>query len=99
MSKPIVVIVCMARSSGGSLNGAHIQGTDVPVEEPSTASNSEADLRPVLFGVTPGSGLRQIGPACPKNTKKRHLTTTPGRRSSDSMSAEVLRRVVRLDVR
>jgi hypothetical protein len=31
----------------GSLNSAHIHGTDVPVEEPSTASNSEV----VRFGV------------------------------------------------
>jgi hypothetical protein len=38
----------MARSSDhGSLNSAHIHGTDVPVEEPSTASNSEV----VRFGV------------------------------------------------
>jgi hypothetical protein len=45
----INVAVCckqkVAVSSGiltrGSLNSAHIHGTDVPVEEPSTASNSE----------------------------------------------------------
>src|SRR6202051_5420787 len=29
----------------GSLNSAHIRGTDVPVEEPSTASNSEVGGR------------------------------------------------------
>jgi len=52
MSKPIVVIVCMARSSESwGLNSAHIHGTDVPVEEPSTASNSEvAPLFNHLFG-------------------------------------------------
>src|SRR3954470_18656927 len=39
MSRPIVVIVCMdAPPNRGSLNSAHIHGTHVPVEEPSTAS-------------------------------------------------------------
>src|SRR3954454_14146869 len=39
MSRPIVVIVCMdAPPNRGSLNSAHIFGTHVPVEEPSTAS-------------------------------------------------------------
>src|SRR5277367_3492435 len=31
----------LAPLNRGSLNSAHIHGTDVPVEEPSTASNSE----------------------------------------------------------
>src|SRR4029079_4959004 len=39
MSRPIVVIVCMdAPPNRGSFNSAHIRGTHVPVEEPSTAS-------------------------------------------------------------
>src|ERR1019366_9516740 len=37
----------LAPLNRGSLNSAHIHGTDVPVEEPSTASNSEV----VRFGV------------------------------------------------
>jgi hypothetical protein len=36
----------LAPLNRGSLNSAHIHGTDVPVEEPSTASNS--DLSPCL---------------------------------------------------
>src|SRR6185503_5268627 len=44
MSRPIVVIVCMdAPPNRGSFNSAHIFGTHVPVEEPSTAS--EPDVR------------------------------------------------------
>src|SRR4051794_20019318 len=39
MSRPIVVIVCMdAPPNRGSFNSAHIFGTHVPVEEPSTSS-------------------------------------------------------------
>src|SRR3954453_13257940 len=38
----IVVIVCMdAPPNRGSLNSAHIHGTHVPVEEPSTASGAD----------------------------------------------------------
>jgi hypothetical protein len=36
----------LAPLNRGSLNSTHIHGTDVPVEEPSTASNS--DLGPRL---------------------------------------------------
>src|SRR5260370_19139736 len=43
MSNPIVVTVCMARPvNRGSLNSAHIHGTHVPVEEPSTASQPDS---------------------------------------------------------
>jgi len=35
----------LAPLNRGSLNNAHIRGTDVPVEEPSTASNSEVGAR------------------------------------------------------
>src|SRR3954452_10546837 len=43
MSRPIVVIVCMdAPPNRGSLNSAHIFGTHVPVEEPSTASQPDS---------------------------------------------------------
>jgi hypothetical protein len=42
MSKPIVVIAAsLAPLNRGSLNSAHIHGTDVPVEEPSTASTTD----------------------------------------------------------
>src|SRR6476659_1809637 len=42
MSRPIVVIVCMdAPPNRGSFNSAHIFGTHVPVEEPSTASGPD----------------------------------------------------------
>src|SRR6266404_5696696 len=34
----------LAPLNRGSLNSAHIHGTDVPVEEPSTASNSEVAI-------------------------------------------------------
>jgi hypothetical protein len=41
MSRPIVVITYMFGSSDpGGLNSAHIHGTHVPVEEPSTASRA-----------------------------------------------------------
>src|SRR6202790_1539684 len=39
----------------GSLNSAHIHGTDVPVEEPSTASNSDLDPRNRQVCFTPDS--------------------------------------------
>jgi hypothetical protein len=43
MSRPIVVIVCMdAPPNRGSFNNAHIHGTHVPVEEPSTASTADS---------------------------------------------------------
>src|SRR6478735_9308820 len=43
MSRPIVVIVCMdAPPNRGSFNSAHIFGTHVPVEEPSTASEPDS---------------------------------------------------------
>jgi hypothetical protein len=46
MSKPIVVTVCMARSSESREPfSAHIRGTHVPVEEPSTASISECTAK------------------------------------------------------
>jgi hypothetical protein len=46
MSNPIVVIVCMAAPlHRGSFNSAHINGTDVPVKEPSTASISDIALQ------------------------------------------------------
>src|SRR3954471_20600465 len=46
MSRPIVVIVCMdAPPNRGSLNSAHIFGTHVPVEEPSTASKPAVSSR------------------------------------------------------
>src|SRR5258707_2194422 len=32
----------------GSLNSAHIHGTDVPVEEPSTASNPDIAALPII---------------------------------------------------
>src|SRR5258705_126864 len=32
----------------GSLNSAHIHGTDVPVEEPSTASVTDDEGRPII---------------------------------------------------
>ena len=42
ISKPIVLSSAwLAPLNRGSLNSAHIHGTDVPVEEPSTASNPE----------------------------------------------------------
>src|ERR1035438_10160228 len=46
MSRPIVVIVCIVSSSPnrGSFNSAHIRGTHVPVEEPSTASTTDMGL-------------------------------------------------------
>ena len=41
ISRPIVVIVCIFGSSKlWGLNSAHIHGTHVPVEEPSTASKA-----------------------------------------------------------
>src|SRR6188508_2372147 len=55
MSRPIVVIVCMdAPPNRGSFNSAHIFGTHVPVEEPSTASIADSctaanDACDVLF--------------------------------------------------
>src|SRR4051812_6003048 len=43
MSRPIVVIVCMdAPPNRESFNSAHIFGTHVPVEEPSTASTADS---------------------------------------------------------
>jgi hypothetical protein len=36
----------LAPLNRGSLNSAHIHGTDVPVEEPSTASTCNIDVRP-----------------------------------------------------
>jgi len=42
----IVVIVCMVRSSESwEPNSAHIHGTDVPVEEPSTSINNRHQSR------------------------------------------------------
>src|ERR1035438_8570797 len=48
MSRPIVVIVCIVSSSPnrGSFNSAHIRGTHVPVEEPSTASTTDLQRLP-----------------------------------------------------
>src|SRR4051812_21219288 len=69
MSRPIVVIVCMdAPPNRGSLNSAHIHGTHVPVEEPSTASepavsnrSKEASLVDHLVGA--GEQRRRHGEA------------------------------------
>ena len=47
MSNPIVVIVCTGSLlNGGSLNSAHMHGTDVPMEEQSTASNTDSTAIP-----------------------------------------------------
>jgi len=44
MSRPIVVIACMIGSSESwRINSTHINGTHVPVEEPSTASEANID--------------------------------------------------------
>src|ERR1700676_4888177 len=43
----------------GSLNSPHIRGTDVPVEEPSTASNSEVAAPPRYFCFAPMNGHRE----------------------------------------
>jgi hypothetical protein len=53
----------------GSLNSAHIHGTDVPVEEPSTASNSEVELADADFCFTPESGRPADGLGCPFSAK------------------------------
>jgi hypothetical protein len=46
----------------GSLNSAHIHGTDVPVEEPSTASNSDVDTHNWDVGFTPHERTSAAGP-------------------------------------
>jgi hypothetical protein len=57
----------LAPLNRGSLNSAHIHGTDVPVEEPSTASNS--DLGPRLSEVRSSPNNRHAATiaACPKS--------------------------------
>ena len=45
-----------AKFKRGSLNSAHIHGTHVPVEEPSTASKPEVAARPAHFRSSPDSG-------------------------------------------
>src|SRR6476660_5125478 len=57
MSRPIVVIVCMdAPPNRGSFNSAHIRGTHVPVEEPSTASGAD------IYGHRAGAVLKKWTP-------------------------------------
>src|SRR4051812_34568979 len=65
MSRPIVVIVCMdAPPNRGSFNSTHIHGTHVPVEEPSTASNSEvATTRPPSSNWSSGRSYLRNGDA------------------------------------
>src|SRR4051795_11944673 len=74
MSRPIVVIVCMdAPPNRGSLNSAHIFGTHVPVEEPSTASLphsctaalSSSIRSPHRRHVLAGCGFRRSRPGIP----------------------------------
>src|ERR1700704_4788140 len=55
MSRPIVVTVCMfAPPNRGSIISAHIHGTHVPVEEPSTAS--DADFEPAVVAFPQDAG-------------------------------------------
>src|ERR1035438_4522192 len=68
MSRPIVVIVCIVSSSPnrGSFNSAHIRGTHVPVEEPSTASTTEVAV--ASFNHLVGTAQQRLG-----NSKAQHL--------------------------
>src|SRR5436189_2863796 len=62
MSRPIVVIVCMdAPLNRGSLNSAHIHGTHVPVEEPSTASIGDIARCLKLQPTTHAPSSRRLG--------------------------------------
>src|SRR5450432_3035615 len=56
----------------GSLNSPHIHGTDVPVEEPSTASKADLTAPKSNFRFAPESGLKSDIAACPKSANKRH---------------------------
>src|SRR6478672_4237867 len=51
----------LAPLNRGSLNSAHIHGTDVPVEEPSTASTADITHRGHHFRKAPGGDIMQVG--------------------------------------
>jgi len=53
----------------GALNSAHIHGTEVPVEQRSTALNSEVELADADFRSTPQSIHPARELACPKGVK------------------------------
>jgi hypothetical protein len=57
----------LAPLNRGSLNSAHIHGTDVPVEEPSTASNPEVAALERQVRSTLRRRHIQAAPACPKS--------------------------------
>jgi len=71
----------------GSLNSAHIHGTDVPVEEPSTASNWEVRARNREVGFTPNSGrgltLRKLTLCAKRRHSPTYSITSSARASSD----------------
>ncbi len=83
MSKPIVVTVCMARSSeywDGSFNSPHTRGTHVPMEEPSTADalTWHWPLVPLLDRSKVGPSSASRGPSQPY----RHEGEGHGQRSA-----------------
>src|SRR4051812_27215469 len=82
MSRPIVVIVCMdAPPNRGSLNSAHIFGTHVPVEEPSTASlpDSCSASTQLLYPITSSASCPRRNPALPRAPHRGRESRLAGR--------------------